>query len=76
MTTNYKIVRRKKQYCVLEIYTNLIISRHNKRNNATTACYHLNSGGGFDGLTPLFIISDNSSISPININEAFTDTFK
>ncbi len=36
----------------------------------------MNSGGGFDGNTPHFIITPFHPITPININEAFTDTFK
>jgi len=71
---NYKIVRRKKQYCVLEIETNMIIRKYNYRSSASSLCQHLNLGGGFDGFTPPFILRE-SLIPSININDAFNESF-
>lgn len=69
---NYKIVRRKKQYCVLEVGTNKIVRKYGHRSSASELCQHLNLGGGFDGYTPSFILSEEQII-PIDINEAFLE---
>lgn len=78
LTPNYKLqTRRKKnqpwQYEVLETQTHLVVRKYSKKALASNMCQHLNLGGGFDGFTPAFIVSDAPSMTPIDVNEAFTE---
>jgi hypothetical protein len=50
----YKIVRRNRRYCVLEVDTNQIIFCYEGQDDARKIMNHLNYGGGFDGFTPEF----------------------
>lgn len=51
---NYKIVKSKNKYSVVEIMTDHIIKEFTILQKATTLLKHLNSGGGFDSWTPAF----------------------
>ncbi len=51
----YKIVRRNRKHCILEIETDQIICCFEEQDSARKSMNHLNYGGGFDGCTPEFL---------------------
>ena len=51
----YKIVRRNRKYCILELETDQIVCCFEEQDSARKSMNHLNYGGGFDGCTPEFM---------------------
>lgn len=56
--SNYYIKSVDKTHCVIESATNQQIGKFESRKEANEFRDFLNSGGGFDGWTPEFIIKD------------------
>jgi hypothetical protein len=50
----YKIEKKNDVYCVIETENDFLIKQFESYKNARNLRDHLNSGGGFDGFTPLF----------------------
>lgn len=53
---NYDIHRSNNKFVVFETATNYNIKSFDSRKKAFEYCCFLNSGGGFDGFTPEFIL--------------------
>lgn len=51
------------EYNVIERATNLIIRGFRSVDHANQFCLGLNSGGGFDGFTPLFVVKQYNYIN-------------
>jgi len=60
MAVNYKVVQISGSYCVEEKSTGLIIEAYNNMEDAKKKMKFLNLGGGFDGFSPSFILSEKS----------------
>lgn len=56
MALDYKVVRNKSEYNVIETSTEQTIKSFNDQNDAKKLMKHLNLGGGFAGWTPSFIL--------------------
>lgn len=53
---NYRVIKNFDQYKVIENKTNHTMKTFTKSHEAYKMCNQLNSGKGFDGWTPEFII--------------------
>jgi hypothetical protein len=60
MAMNYKVVEIGGSYCVEEKTTGYIIEAYNTPEEAKKKMKFLNLGGGFDGFTPSFVLSENT----------------
>lgn len=53
----YKVKTIDNLFCVLEVKTNLIIRTFEKKYDAVSSMKFLNSGGGFNGDTPRYLLN-------------------
>lgn len=60
MAMNYKVVEIGGSYCVEEKTTGHIIEAYNNMQDAKKKMKFLNLGGGFDGFSPSFILSEKT----------------
>lgn len=54
---NYKIVNKRSIFTVVETDSNLIIKQFNQKKEAVKLLRLLNSGSGFQGFTPPFVVA-------------------
>lgn len=60
MALPYKVIQKEDKYFVLETTTDKFLAEYTDQKEAKKHCKLLNLGGGFDGNTPDFIVSNNS----------------
>jgi len=60
MAMNFRVVEIGGSYCVEEEATGYIIEAYNSHQEAKKKMKFLNLGGGFDGFTPNFALTENA----------------